>query len=338
MLYAAKMAIDEINAAGGINGSLIEPVYSDYGSDPAIIASRAWQLILQDKVTAIVGANSTLTRLALKPVIEENNSVLVYNTYYEGETPSPNIIYTNSVPNQQIEYFIPWIIETFGPRIYMVGSDYEFPRKGIEYAKKLAGRHGGAIVGEEYAPTSHHDFSSIINNIREARPDAVFSAIAGDSLVPFYRLYYEAGITADDITICACATHEGTAINIGAQAAAGHYSSFSYFSTLGTPASDVFVEKYTRLFGGSAVVTNQAAAVYHGVYLLKAALERADSYKTEDIIAAFSGLEIDAPAGRVKIDEKNHHAWLPSYIGRINKDCTFDIIYQSNGPIAPVLE
>ena len=261
MLYAAKMAIDEINEAGGINGSPIEPIYSDYGSDPALIASRARQLILQDKVTAIVGANSTLTRLALKPVIEENNSVLVYNTFYEGEKPSPNIIYTNSVPSQQIDNFIPWMIRTHGPRIYMVGSDYEFPRKGIAYAKKLAAEHGGTVVGEEYVPTGHSDFSSTINNIREARPDVVFSVIAGDSLVPFYRQYYEAGITADDIPICACATHEGTAKNIGAEAAAGHYSSFSYFSTLGTPASDAFVTKYTRLFEDNAVVTNQAAAV-----------------------------------------------------------------------------
>ena len=338
MLYAAKMAIDEINFSGGINGSPIVPVYCEYGSDPAIVAHRARQLILQDKVLAIVGANSTLTRLALKPIIEENNSVLIYNTFYEGENPSPNIIYTNSVPSQQIEGFIPWIIKTHGPRIYMVGSDYEFPHKGIEYAKSLIARHGGTVVGEEYAPTGHSNFSSIINNIKEARPDAVFSIIAGDSLIPFYRQYYEAGIRADDIPICACATHEGAAKNIGAEAAAGHYSSFSYFSTLGTPESNAFVEKYSRLFGGSAVVTNQAAAVYHGVYLLKAAMERAASYKAEDIIAAFSGLEIDAPAGRVKIDETNHHAWLPSYFGRINKNCTFDIVYRSNGPIAPVLD
>ena len=127
-------------------------------------------------------------------------------------------------------------------------------------------------------------------------------------------------------------------MNIGAEAAAGHYSSFSYFNTLGTPASDAFVEKYRQLFGTDTVVTNQAAAVYHGVYLLKAALERAASYETADIIAAFAGLEIDAPAGRVKMDDSNHHAWLPSYIGRINENCTFDIVYRSNGPIAPVLD
>ena len=338
MLYAAKMAIDEINASGGINGSLVEPVYSDYGSDPVIAARRARQLILQDKVVAIVGANSTLTRLAVKPVIEEHNSILIYNTYYEGESPSANIIYTNSVPSQQIAPFIPWIIETFGPRIYMVGSDYEFPHRSIEYAKRLIAQQGGVVVGEDYASTGHTDFSSIINSIKEARPDAVFSVVAGDSLVPFYRQYYEAGITADDIPICACATHEGTVMNIGAEAAAGHYSAFIYFSTLGTPASDAFVAKYAQLFGDSVVVTNQATAVYHGVYLLKAALERASSYETQDIIAAFSGLEIDAPAGRIRIDDSNHHAWLPFYIGRVNENCTFDIVYRSNGPIAPVLD
>ena len=341
MLYAAKMAIDEINASTGINGSPIEPIYSDYGSDPAVAANKARQLIVQDKVMAIVGTNSTSTRLAVKPVIEEHNSLLIYNTYYEGETPSRNIIYTNTVPNQQIDHFIPWIIRmqrTSRPRIYMVGSDYEYPHKGIAYAKKLAAQHGGTVVGEEYAPVGHTDFSSIIGNIKRVRPDVVFSIIAGNSLVPFYRQYHEAGITAAEIPIYACATHEGTAMNIGAEAAAGHYSSFSYFNTLGTPESDAFVQKYTALFGTDTVVTNQAASVYHGVYLLKAALEKAASYATEDIIAAFSGLEIDAPAGRVKMDETNHHAWLPSYIGRINKNCTFDIVYRSDGTIAPVLE
>ena len=338
MLNAAKMAIDETNASGGVKGSLIEPIYSDYGSDPGIAANRALQLIARDKVVAIVGTNSTSTRLAVKPTVEGNNSLLVYNTYYEGETPSPNIIYTNTVPSQQIEHFIPWIISTHGPRIYMVGSDYDFPRKGIEYAKRLIAQHGGTVAGEEYAPTGHGDFSSIIGNIKRTRPDAVFSMVAGDSVVPFYRQYHEAGIKADDIPICACATHEGTAMNIGAEAAAGHYSSFSYFNTLGTPASNAFVQRYAQLFGTSTVVTNQAAAVYHGVYLLKAALERAPSQSTEDIIAAFSGLEIDAPAGRVKMDESNHHAWLPSYIGRINGNCAFDIVYRSDGPIAPVLD
>ena len=338
MLYAAKMAIDEINEAGGINGSPIAPIYSDYGSDPVIAANRARQLIVHDKVAVIVGTNSSLTRLAVKPIIEEYNSILIYSTYYEGETPSPNIIYTNSVLSQQIDHFIPWIIRTHGPRLYIVGSDYEYPYKSIAYAKKIAVRYGGIVVGEEYASTDQKNFTTIINNIKEARPDAVFSVVAGDSLVPFYRQYYEAGITADEIPICACATHEGAAKNIGAQAAAGHYSSFSYFSTLGTPASDAFVAKYTRLFGANTVVTSQAAAVYHGVYLLKAAMEKAASYSTEDIIAAFSGLEIDAPAGRIKIDERNHHAWLPAYIGRINDKCTFDIVYRSDGPIAPVLE
>jgi len=338
MLYAAKMAIDEINESGGINGSPIEPIYIDYGSDPAIAAHQARQLIESDKVAAIVGTNSTLTRLAVKPVIEEYQSILIYNTFYEGEAPSPNIIYTNSVPSQQIEHFIPWIIATHGPRIYIVGSDYEFPRKSIAYAKKLIRQHGGIVTGEEYAPTDHQDFSAMISHIKEARPDAVFSIIAGDSLVPFYQQYYEAGITADDIPICACATHEGAAKNIGAEAAAGHYSSFSYFNTLGTPESDAFVAQYARLFGSNTVVTNQAAAVYHGVYLLKAAMEKAASYATEDIIAAFSGLEIDAPAGRIKIDDHNHHAWLPTYIGRINENCTFDIVYRSDGPIAPVVE
>lgn len=170
MKNAAQMAIDEINEAGGIAGVPIEPIYMDYGSEPSIAAEKAQELILQDEVVAIVGTNSSSTRLAVIPTIEQYDSLLVYNTFYEGEIPSDNVLYTNTCPSQQVAGFLPYIVENLGKKVYFVGSDYEFPRNTISYAKKLLEELGGEVVGEEYAPTGTSDFSSIVNKIKAAEP------------------------------------------------------------------------------------------------------------------------------------------------------------------------
>ena len=147
------------------------------------------------------------------------------------------------LPSQQIEAYIPWIIETFGPKIYLVGTDYEFPRNSIAYAKKLMAKYGGEIVGEEYVPTGESEFSSMINKIKAASPDAVFSAIAGNSNIPFYVEYTQYGMDPTVVPICSIAAHEGSVRGIGAPAV-GTYSSFSYFNTIDTPENKAFVKKY----------------------------------------------------------------------------------------------
>ena len=337
MLNAAKMAIDEINAAGGIKGKKIIPIYEDYASDPAKATEKIKKLILQDKVVATIGTNSSASRLAVIPEIERNNSVLVYNTYYEGEKPSPNVIYTNTVPSQQIADYMPWIVKNLGKRVMFVGSDYVFPVTSIKKAKAMLIQAGGEVVGEEYVPVGHTEFSSLINKIKQAKPDVVFSAIAGDSVVPFYKQYQQYGILASEIPICSIATHEATVKGIGAAAAAGHYSSFDYFQVIDTPESKKFIEAYNKNFTDNTTVTNLAEGAYHGVYLLAKALEKANAYDGKTLINAFKGLEIDSPQGKIKVDETNNHTWLQSRIGRVKEDGTFEIVYSSTELVKPEL-
>ncbi len=337
MLNAAKMAIDEINAAGGIKGKKIIPIYEDYASDPAKATEKIKKLILQDKVVATIGTNSSASRLAVIPEIERNNSVLVYNTYYEGEKPSPNVIYTNTVPSQQIADYMPWIVQNLGKRVMFVGSDYVFPVTSIKKAKAMLIQAGGEVVGEEYVPVGHTEFSSLINKIKQAKPDVVFSAIAGDSVVPFYKQYQQYGISASEIPICSIATHEATVKGIGAAAAAGHYSSFDYFQVIDTPESKKFIEAYNKNFTDNTTVTNLAEGAYHGVYLLAKALEKANAYDGKTLINAFKGLEIDSPQGKIKVDETNNHTWLQSRIGRVKEDGTFEIVYSSTELVKPEL-
>ncbi len=335
MQNAARMAIDEINAAGGVKGMQLEPLYVDYGSDPAMAAEKAQQLILKDKVAAIIGTNASNTRLAVIPTIERYNGLLVYNTYYEGEKPSKNLLYTNTCPNQQVSAFAPWMVKNLGKKIYIVGSDYEFGRKSIAFAKEAIKSAGGEIIGEEYATLSETDFSSIINRIKASGADCVFSAVAGNSVVPFYKDYSQYGMDPKKVPICGIATHEGSVKSIG-KAAVGCYASFDYFNTLDTPESKAFVKKYTDLFGTTTSVTNSAEGAYHGVYILAKALEKAKNFTPAKIIEAAAGMEIQTPGGVIKMDEKNHHAWLNTYIGQVQEDLSFKIIASSDGLVAPL--
>lgn len=337
MSNAAKMAIDEINAAGGINGKKIQPLYTDYGSDPAMAAEKAQQMILKEKVAAIIGTNASNTRLAVIPTIERYNGLLVYNTYYEGEKPSPNLLYTNTIPNQQVAEFMPWMIKQHGPKVYIVGSDYEFGRKCSSYAKKYALEAGGQVVGEEYVPTSETDFSSVINRIKAASPDWVFSAVAGNGNVPFYKDYNQYGMNPKVTPIASIASHEAAIKNVGA-AAVGCYASFDYFNTIPSIENDTFVRKYTELFGSTTTVTNLAEGAYHGVYMLAKAIGNAKSLAAKDIIEAASGMDFDSPAGVIHMDEKNHHAWLHTYIGQVQEDLSYKILYKSEKPVEPITE
>lgn len=337
MQYAAKMAIDEINAAGGIKGMKIEPLYVDYGSDPAMAAEKAQQMLLKDQVTAIVGTNASNTRLAVIPTIEKYNGLLVYNTFYEGEKPSKNLLYTNTVPNQQVAAFIPWMIENLGPKIYIVGSDYEFPRKTIAFAKEYIAKFGGEIVGEEYTPSSETDFSSVVNRIKASGADCVFSGVAGNANVPFYKDYVQYGMDPKKVPLCSISAHE-SAIKAVGQAAVGNYASFGYFNSVDTPESKEFVKKYQELFGTTTTVTNSAEGAYHGVYILAKAIENAKSLSAQDIIAAAANIEIQTPSGIIKMDAENHHCHLNTYIGQVQEDLTYKIIASSDGLVAPIPE
>lgn len=335
MHNAAKMAIDEINEAGGIKGMKIEPLYVDYGSDPSMAVEKAQQMMLKDKVVAIIGTNASNTRLAVIPTIEKYNGLLIYNTYYEGEKPSKNLLYTNTCPNQQVASFMPWMIQNLGKKVYIVGSDYEFPRKSIAFAKEYILSAGGEIVGEDYAPNGETDFSSIINRIKASGCDVVFSAVAGNSSVPFFKDYSQYGMDPKKVPVCGIAAHESAIKSVGASAV-GCYASFDYFNSIETPENKAFVEKYIKLYGTTTTVTNLAEGAYHGVYMLAKAIENAKSLSTEDIIAAASGMEFDSPAGKLKMDKENHHCWLNSYIGQVQEDLTYKVVASSDGLVAPI--
>ena len=335
MTNACILAFDEINAAGGVGGRQIEYIMEDYASDPATCTEKIKKLIEQDEVVATVGCYTSASRQSTLTTLAEDNALLVYPTYTEGEEVHPNVIYVGCMPNQQATDFIPYLMENVGTKVFLVGSDYVFPKTCNKQANALVEQYGGEVVGEEYLPLGQTDFSTICNKIRESGAELVYSTVVGDSNTAFYKDFKQYGLDVETCPICAIAIDESNIQAIGAEYGEGHYASMPYFSTLGTEASDAFVAKYNEAFDDGTVVTVLTESAYTSCYLLAEALGKvSDPTDTTALIDAFSGLEFDGPQGAVKVDEENHCTWLYSRFAQIH-DGQFDIIYSSEEALRP---
>lgn len=335
MADAALLAIEEINNDGGINGKPLIPIQEDYASDPSQAATKAQKLIMNDNVVAIVGGLTSATRQAMLPVVEENSSVLVYPSVYEGEEFSKNIIYTGAVPNQQVEKFIPWLTENVGKRFYFVGNDYIYPVQMNNQVRKLLELEGGEVVGEQYAPIGHSEFSTILNEIRQVQPDVIFSTLISDSVPPFYSQFYDYGFRAEELPIASPTTNETELSAIANKVAKGHISSHAYFKTTDTPENEKFVKAFQEKYGEEKPISTIIEAAYYSVYLLAEALKKVDDpTNSEALIEAFIGLEFKAPQGTITVDE-NHHTWVTPRIGIINENGEFETVSTAEAPIRP---
>lgn len=336
MINAAKLAFDEINANGGIKGKQVEYIHEDYASDPATATKKIQKLIQQDEVVATVGCYTSASRQATLPTLKEENSLLVYPTYTEGEEVHPNVIYVGAMPNQQATDYIPWLIENEGKKAFLVGSDYVFPKTCNKQAKILIQNNGGEVVGEEYAPLGSSDFAAIVTKIKEAKPDFIYSDLVGDSVVAFYKEYKQQGLSPEDCPIASIATDEMSNKAMGAEYAAGHYTSMNYFESIDSETNKKFVDAYYKKFTDGSTITTLAEATYDSCYLLKAAIEKVDDpTDTDALIAAFAGLEFDAPQGKIKVHESNHCTYLYSRFAKCNAEGKFDVIYESDSTIEP---
>src|SRR3954453_18224336 len=275
---AELLAIDEINAKGGVLGKKIVPVIEDPQSLVQVFAEKAKKLLLEDKVVAVLGCYTSASRQSVLPVFEQNNGVLLYPTLYEAQECSKNCFYTGAVPNQQLDDFVPWILTTLGrKKFYLIGANYIYPKETNREVKALLEKHGGENVGEEYAPLGHTEFSTVINNIAGSGAEVVFSDLVGDSIVAFYKQFKQFGLTAADLPICTPITTEQETAAMGAENAVGHYPSFNYFQSVDTPENKSFVERFKAKYGANSVTNAVMHAAYFSAYFLAQALEKVKS-------------------------------------------------------------
>ncbi|WP_078551512.1 urea ABC transporter substrate-binding protein [Bacillus alkalicellulosilyticus] len=332
---AELLAIEEINAAGGVLGKQLVPIIEDGASDWPTFSERAGKLLQQDEVAVVFGGWTSASRKAMLPVFEEHNGLLYYPVQYEGMEASPNIFYAGAAPNQQIVPAVDWLLENKGTEFFLLGSDYVFPRLANQIIKAQLDANGGTLVDEQYTPLGHTDYNTIISRIRESGPQVIFNTLNGDSNVAFFKQLADAGITADDVTILSVSVAEEEIRGIGADVLEGHYASWNYYQTTDTPENAEFVANYKAKFGDNRVTGDPIEAAYLMVYMWAQAVEKAGTTDVDAVRAAAPGLEFDAPGGKVIFDGDNQHIWKTVRIGEVQADGQFKEVWNSGEPIKP---
>ena len=332
---AEMMAIEEINAAGGVLGKQIVPVIEDGASDWPTFAEKAKKLLQNDQVATVFGGWTSASRKAMLPVFEQNNGLLWYPVQYEGMESSPNIFYTGATTNQQIVPAVDWLLENEGKKMFLIGSDYVIPRTANNIIKAQLEAKGGELAGEEYTALGHTDYSTLISKIKAAKPDVIFNTLNGDSNVAFFKQLKDAGITAEDMPVLSVSIAEEEIRGIGGEVLAGHYTSWNYYQTIDTPTNKKWVENFKGKYGDEVVTDDPIEAAYFAVYLWAAAAEKAGSFDVEAVKEAAKGIEVEAPGGVVKIDGDNQHTYKVVRIGEIREDGLIDEVWNSGEAVKP---
>lgn len=336
-IQAEQLAIDQINAMGGVLGRKIKVIKEDGASDWPTFAEKSRKLIINDKVACVFGCWTSASRKAVLPVFEKENNLLYYPTFYEGLEQSKNVIYTGQEATQQILYGLDWAAKEKGAKkFFLVGSDYIWPRTSMKIARKhIEAFQKGRVAGEEYYPLGHTNFNSLINKIKVAKPDCIFAAVVGGSNVAFYKQLKAAGITGDKQFLLTLSVTEDEMLGVGGENFAGFFSSMKYFQSLDNENNKKFVEAFKAKYGPKSVIGDVTQAAYLGPWLWKAAVEKAGSFDVDKVVAASPGIELKtAPEGYVKVHQ-NHHLWSKARIAQGLPDGTFKVVAESAELIEP---
>ncbi len=335
-IQAEQLAIEQINAMGGVLGRKIKIIVEDGASDWPTFAEKAKKLLVNDKVAAVMGCWTSASRKAVLPVFEKENGMLYYPTFYEGLEQSKNVIYTGQEATQQILAGLDWMAkEKKAKTFYLIGSDYIWPRTSNKIARKhIENVLKGTVVGEEYYALGHTQFGSLINKIKLKKPDVIYAIIVGGSNVSFYKQLKAAGITSDKWNLLTISVTEDEVLGIGGENLAGFYSAMKYFQSLDNPNNKEFVAAFKKKYGEKSVIGDVTQAGYLGPWLWKAAVEKAGSFDVDKVAAASPDIEFTkAPEGYVKV-HANHHLWSKLRIGQWQTDGQAKVLYES-GLIEP---
>jgi len=335
--FGTALAIEEINNAGGILGREIEVVAYDPGSIPETYRKMADRLLTEDGASVIFGCSTSAERKAVLPAIERRNGLLWYPSLYEGFEYSPNVIYTGACPNQNSFPLAEYIVRKNGPRVYLIGSNYIYPRESNRIMRDLVESYSGQVVGEQYVSmeASDSELTRALEAIRMQSPDVVFSTIVGRTAQRFYRLFAAMGFDPARVPIASLTMAEGELREIGPEFCVGHLTAASYFGSLKRENNIRFKTAFANAYGKDRPVSMWSAGAYAQVKLFERALTQAGSLDTQRLVDAALGLSLDAPEGPIQIDPDNNHVWLTPRIGRVRPDGEFDIVWEGKSPIKP---
>lgn len=334
---ATLLAIDEVNAAGGINGIPLVPVTVDIGANPEDYRTAAMQMCSDFDVRILFGTHMSNQRKAALPAVEKRDALLFYPTPYEGFEYSPNCIYTGVAPNQSTVQLARHVLKNYGARVLFVGTNYVFARESNRIMRDLFEEAGGAIVQEEYLPLNapQDQIENVIRRATMLAPDAIYSTVVGADTIKLYEAFANSPLRKNGVPIVSLATNEADLVKMSSEAAEGHICAAPYFETLESAKSVEFVQNYKNRFGDESPVTAGAEAAYFQVHLFSLAANLASEQSLSSILAALDDVQFDAPQGQVKVDTSNHHTYLWPRIARVDNARSFQIIEQEKAAIRP---
>ena len=335
LVDAVRLAVEEANQSGGLNGQTVEMIVADCRSDAAYCAQQAEKLVTQDGVQALFGCWTSDCRKAVKAVVEKYHHLLFYPLQYEGLEQSPDIFYTGAAPNQQIIPMALWALQNRGKRYYLVGSNYIFPRTANRTVKDVLLVQGGQLLGERYLPLGASDMAVVVREIAAQRPDFVVNTLNGDSNLHFFRALRAAGIDAEKIPVFSTSIAEVELAAIGADLVAGHYAAWNYFQSVDSDENKAFVARFRQRFGKERVLDDPMEASYIGVKLWADSVRNAGTADLTPVKNILAQQSMAAPQGIVAVDFNTGHLWKTVRIGRARADGQFDIVWQSDAAIHP---
>ncbi|MEM7746395.1 MAG: transporter substrate-binding domain-containing protein, partial [Pseudomonadota bacterium] len=323
---AVLLAIDEVNAGGGLGGRELRAIGPDPGSDPKRYGQAAADLLNQG-VRIIFGCYMSSTRRAVLPLIESREALLFYPTLYEGFEFSPSCIYSGAAPNQNSLGLARYLTGHIDERFFFVGSNYVFPYESNRIMRDLLQNQGASVVDERYLSLEPNadEIDHVINLIRNFAPVTIFSTVVGDSAAAFYRAYERAGFDRTVAPIASLTVGEPEMRAMGVSAAEGHITSAPYFSTVDRPESRAFVARYRAAYGEDAPISACTESAYLQVHLFAEAARRAGSDDPTSILKGLPTFSFDAPQGTVRIDARTNHTHLWPRVARVASNGAFEI-------------
>jgi branched-chain amino acid transport system substrate-binding protein len=336
-LHGTLLAIEEINAAGGVLNRLVEPIIYDPASDPKQFRTFAEKLFQVDRIRLLFGCYMSSTRKAVSPVVESHRGLLFYPTLYEGFEYSRHCIYTGAAPNQNSIQLAKFLLSVHGNRFFFVGSNYVYPYESNRLMGDFVVQGRGKVLDEMYIPLNPQgrDIDRVIGKIKKASPDVIFSTIVGSGTPMFYDAYHAAGLDPAKMPIASLTTSEAEVAGMRPEAVEGHITAAPFFETLSTPPATRFVNSFKNRFGADAPVTAAAEAAYFQMHLAMRAVAKCETDDIERVLAELRDAEFDAPQGRVRIDPDNNHTFLWPRIARLDRNGRFQIIWNPGVRIKP---
>jgi len=334
----AKMVVEEINAAGGINGRPLQMILKDTATNEQLAVTRVRELVGKEKVDVVFGGITSSMRNAIKDtIVNRGKTLYIYPQLYEGLECTKYLYCTGPTPAQQCDTFIPWLIKNGGKKFYLPSADYVWPHTLNAYARKVIEKNGGEVIGEEYFPVDHNEYSATVNKIMSSGVNVVFNTTIPPGVAALFKQLYEAGFSKKGGRL-ACVYYDENALNITpAHEIEGLASCLDYFKAVNDPFGNKVQEKYNKMFGTKSPLTAGSAAtgMWRGINLWAAAVKEAKSAKRDDVAAALEHAKLsDGLGGGCAVVPGTWHVKMNMYTA-VAKNGKYEIVEKSNGPVDP---